>query len=41
MFKNKTGDYAFEIIGAGPDAGRVEEFITSVTGQIQRAKHEV
>jgi hypothetical protein len=41
MFKSKTGDYAFEIIGAGPDAGRVEEFISSVTGQIQRANHEV
>ncbi len=41
MFKNKTGDYAFEIIGAGPDAGHVEEFISSVTGQIQRANREV
>ena len=41
MFKHKSGDYAFEIIGAGPDAGRVEEFISSVTGQIQRANREV
>ena len=41
MFKNKTGDYAFEIIGAGPDAGHVEEFISSVTRQIRRANREV
>ncbi|MGA2686099.1 MAG: hypothetical protein ABSF51_13720 [Verrucomicrobiota bacterium] len=41
MFKNKTGDYVFEIVGAGPDAGRVEQFISLVTQQVQRANLEV
>lgn len=39
IFKNKNADYAFEIIGAGPDATQVEEFVTLVAEQIRKANH--
>ena len=41
MFKQKDGNWAFEIIGAGRDAARVEEFVASVAEQIQKAQVEV
>jgi hypothetical protein len=39
IFKNRDGVYAFEIVGAGPDTDRVEQFALAVSEQIQRA-HE-
>jgi hypothetical protein len=41
MFKQKDGNYAFEIIGAGRDAGLVEQFAASVAEQIRKAHVEV
>jgi hypothetical protein len=41
MFKNRDGNYAFEIIGAGRDAARVEEFAVSVAERIRKAHVEV
>jgi hypothetical protein len=40
MFKNTGGIYAFEIVGAGQDAGRVEQFVSSVSQQIRKARGE-
>jgi len=40
IFKNQDGVYAFEVIGAGPDTHRVEEFVSSVSQQIRRAHGE-
>jgi hypothetical protein len=37
MFKNRDGVYAFEIVGAGPDARGVEQFASAVSHQIQKA----
>lgn len=36
MFKNRDGVYAFEIVGAGPDARGVEQFAATVSQQIQK-----
>jgi hypothetical protein len=41
MFKNKDGNYAFEIIGAGREARQVEQFASSVAEQIRKAHGEV
>jgi hypothetical protein len=41
LFNYKSGNSAFEIIGAGPDADRVEEFVSSVAAQIRKANGEV
>src|SRR5260370_4977042 len=41
MFKNKAANYVFEIIGAGPDACQVDQFVSSVIEQIRKTSKEV
>ncbi|MBI3852824.1 MAG: hypothetical protein HY298_21425 [Verrucomicrobia bacterium] len=40
VFKLKGGNYAFEVIGAGPEAVRVEQFVSSVAEQIGKEHGE-
>ena len=33
MFKNAHGEYLFEIVGAGPDVGRLEDFVRLISAE--------
>jgi hypothetical protein len=38
MFKNRDGQYLFEIAGVGRDANRVEDFVASVAQQMEKSR---
>jgi hypothetical protein len=40
MFKNRDGVFVFEIVGAGRDAHRLDEFVSAVSQQIQKARND-